>query len=851
MYSFTYREIFKKAIFANLSNPNNTMKSTLFCFILSTLSIVSLHAQQTNYIKVEKTTYSNIGQSYFKMGTATNPQGKTITLNSQSMLFDNKPVLPVMGEIHFARVPKNEWRKEILKMKAGGINIIATYIFWIHHEEIEGEFDWSGQRNLGEFVRLCKELDMPVVIRTGPWCHGEARNGGFPEWLVNSGIKLRDNNPQYMEKVQIWYSQIFEQVKGQLWKDGGTIIGMQIENEYRGRWEHLEALKKMAIEIGFDVPLYTRTGWPKLSTAPVFGEIIPLYGDYADGFWDRSLTEMPGDYGKSFIFRSFRNSTVIATEQLPKQSDKDNPDDIGYPYFTCELGGGMMTSYHRRVNINPMDVYSMALVRVGSGSNLPGYYMYHGGTNPEGKLTTLNEEQASNFTYHNDLPVKTYDFQAPLGEFGQINPHYHLLRRFHLFLQDFGSDLAQMPPYFPENAPTDFNDDSMLRWSVRSNGESGYIFVNNYHRLKTLSDKNNIQFTLDLPNEKLIFPKTPINIPANASFFIPFNMNIGASRLIYSTAQPICQLNDENGITVFFTQNANIPADFVFDAKNIQVKSAKVKNQKTDNKIYFNNINPSKDVAIQLQDKNGRKINIIVLDEATSLSLWKGEFAGKDRIFITNAELTYENNKLCLTEKTPTNLSPFISFYPSLFVSIYPSPEKLNYNGKVLYASKSGLFGYYKIEHPLIELPQISLQKVKEAGPLRTINMGKAKVAEMPHDPDFDQAAVWNISFTTDVDATRDIYLKIPYIGDVARVYLEDKLLTDNFYNGKVFEVGLKNMNPDVYKKGITVKILPLEKDAPIYLPQQAKPDFGDKASFISLPSVDVYEKYSVELIAE
>ncbi|MBP1663773.1 MAG: glycoside hydrolase family 35, partial [Bacteroidetes bacterium] len=186
-------------------------------------------------------------------------------------------------------------------------------------------------------------------------------------------------------------------------------------------------LKRMAVELGFDVPLYTRTGWPKLASPVPYGEIIPLYGDYADGFWDRSVAEMPGDYGKSFLFRSFRSSTVIATEQLPAQSENDASGDTGYPYFTCELGGGMMTSYHRRINIAPMDVYSMALVRVGSGSNLPGYYMYHGGNNPDGKNTTLNEEQACKYTNNNDLPVKSYDFQAPLGEFGQINPHYHLL----------------------------------------------------------------------------------------------------------------------------------------------------------------------------------------------------------------------------------------------------------------------------------------------------------------------------------------------------------------------------------------------------------------------------------------
>ena len=102
----------------------------------------------------------------------------------------------------------------------------------------------------------------------------------------------------------------------------------------------------------------------------------------------------------------------------------------------------MMSSYHRRVFIQPEDTESLALVKLGSGVNLLGFYMYHGGQNPEGKLTNLNETQATN--YWNDLPVKNYDFQAPIGEYGQEREHYHWLRLLGLFLQDFGPGLSGM-----------------------------------------------------------------------------------------------------------------------------------------------------------------------------------------------------------------------------------------------------------------------------------------------------------------------------------------------------------------------------------------------------------------------
>ena len=148
--------------------------------------------------------------------------------------------------------------------------------------------------------------------------------------------------------------------------------------------------------------------------------MLPLYGDYADGFWDKDIREGVGNYYKAFNFKGFRSSTAIGTDLLGKQEEKVNEGDDQYPYFTCELGGGMATAYHRRPFVYPEDAYSMALVKLGSGSNLLGYYMYHGGTNPEGRLHTLNECQTSPGTANNDLPVCTYDFQAPLGEFGQI-----------------------------------------------------------------------------------------------------------------------------------------------------------------------------------------------------------------------------------------------------------------------------------------------------------------------------------------------------------------------------------------------------------------------------------------------
>ena len=110
--------------------------------------------------------------------------GHEYAVNDRYMLRDGKPYLYRMGELHFSRVPKGDWETELLKMKAGGIDIVASYLFWNHHEEIEGEFVFEGDCDLRAFCALCRRLDMPFFLRIGPWAHGEARHGGFPDWLL-------------------------------------------------------------------------------------------------------------------------------------------------------------------------------------------------------------------------------------------------------------------------------------------------------------------------------------------------------------------------------------------------------------------------------------------------------------------------------------------------------------------------------------------------------------------------------------------------------------------------------------------------------------------------------------------
>ena len=641
-------------------------------------------------------------------------QNREVKWDGYSLIIDGKRVVPAMGEVHYSRIPVDEWEAEVRKMKEGGITIIATYVFWNHIEEQEGIFRWDGQRNLRHFIEICQQEGMPVVLRLGPFCHGEVRNGGIPDWMFSKGCKMRDENPVFLGYAERLYRQIFTQLQGLQWKDGGPVIAAQFDNEYRGRGEYLMALKQIAQKIGFDLPFYTRTGWPELATPVPFGEMLPLYGDYADGFWERSIDETAGNYYKAFNFKAFRSSTAIATEQLGEQKERLNKGDEQYPYFTCELGGGMMTAYHRRPYIYPEDAYSMAVVKLGSGSNLLGYYMYHGGTNPEGQ-TYLNETQRTIATNYNDLPVKTYDFQAPLNEFGQKNPHYYLLRKLHLFMQDWGEVLAPMEATFPCEQDIAKGDDRFLRWSYRAKDGSGFIFINNYERLQNLSAKKQVK--LEACGVKL----PEMTIPAGTICIFPVNID----GIKYATAQLVAKRDGK----VYLEQIKGVPTTMAIGNKVLKNLKAKGPNVPVYQNYY-----------LLTSEQAGR----LFLDE------------------MAHFDVAYE--------------APMI-------------------------------------------------KKVEEAGQLRTITIGVNKAAEEPTDADFEQAAVYTIDLPEVSGEGR--LLNIDYRGDVARLYADGKLIDDNFYNGRPFQYALWRLPKEC--KQLELRILPLQKDMPVYFPREADTTPGEQ----------------------
>ena len=496
-----------------------------------------------------------------------NPKGEEINVTSRYFTRNGKPWIGVMGEFHFSRYSRENWHRELAKMKAGGITIVSTYLFWIYHEEIEGKMDFGGDNDIRAFIEECKDVGLDVVIRIGPWAHGECRNGGFPDWLLKKDYKLRDNNEEYLAVVKKWYQSIYNEVKGLFYKDGGNIIAVQIENEFVDNAEHLAKLKEIAVECGFIAPIYTVTGWNSASGAKIpVDEVVPVFGGYCEAPWENHMNRLsPSPH---YFFNRMRNDSAIGTDLIAKtQSDGWQLPYERYPFATCELGGGIEVTHHRRPIIKPMDIYAVSLVKLGDGNNLVGYYMYHGGTNKIGELSTFNETKATG--YPNDYPILSYDFQAPLSEYGEVREQYGLLNMLHMFVNDFGEEFAPMIAVDSGNTVA-ADDTNSLRYGMRTNGKSGFVFVNHYQRLTELADIENAVISA----ENVEFP--PIDVKGEVSFFMPFNMKMGDSVLEYATAQPLCKCDD----TYFFAEIPNIKAEYKFSKGSANIVTVPFENAK-------------------------------------------------------------------------------------------------------------------------------------------------------------------------------------------------------------------------------------------------------------------------------
>ncbi len=691
--------------------------------------------------------------------------GEEISFTNYYMQKNGKPFFGVSGEFHFSRMSDTRWEEELIKMKMGGINIIATYVFWIHHEEEEGVFDFSGCRNLSKFITLCEKHGLYVILRVGPFDHGEVRNGGMPDWLYGKPFEARKLSEGFLYYTRRLYTQIAGQVAGMFFKDNGPIIGVQIDNEYMhstAPWEnttgisnewvfggdegedYMLTMKALAAECGLLPAFYTCTGWGGAITPD---SMLPLWGGYAFRPW--LFYSYKGEHPATdeYVYQDFHNNDVVTEYDFkPAYQPEERP------YACCEMGGGMMCSYYYRFQYPYKSVDAMANIKIASGCNFLGYYMFQGGSNPVGKSGIfMNEGQ---------VPKISYDYQAALGEFGQVRESYRRLKSIHYFTKSFGEKLCGLQTVMPQGASRiDPRDMETLRYSVRTDGRRGFLFVNNYQDHAQLPDRIQEEITLQLEGEELIF-SFGINCDENA--ILPFHFEMDGIELIQSTAQPITRIMPGGEITYVFFVPDGMSGEFIFE-EGVMINGA-------ENHIYRSADTEADCFTVE---KGEMKFRVLVISRNMANNMF---VISGDRLVFTDAALLEDEKGLRLETGNAVNR-----------VLTYPVEVFKNCNSvKECTDNKFSFFSEYAVETKEIKL-----------------EAEVARVAECRY----------TVSLPQDfMNGMKDARLQIDYSGDIGHAFINGRMINDNFCNGATWEIGLKDFAEELKDEMITIYITPLKE---------------------------------------
>ena len=237
----------------------------------------------------------------------------SFVIKKDNFVLNGKVTKIYSGEIHYPRVPHEYWKDRLLKIKATGFNTISTYAFWNVHEPKPGTWNFSGDNDVAEFIRLAKEVGLNVILRPGPYVCAEWDFGGLPPWLLKEpGLKIRCNDPAFMKATEKYLMRLGKELKGLQISAGGPIIMVQLENEYGAFGNdknYLQALKLLLRKAGFTVPLfsadnpehkmYINSELPDVKHVVNFGEIYNMLPDTAFNILSQHQTDFPemcGEY---------------------------------------------------------------------------------------------------------------------------------------------------------------------------------------------------------------------------------------------------------------------------------------------------------------------------------------------------------------------------------------------------------------------------------------------------------------------------------------------------------------------------------------------------------------------------
>lgn len=341
----------------------------------------------------------------------------TITMSAQkgtfeagkgTFLLNGKPFVVKAAEIHYPRIPREYWDHRIKMCKSLGMNTVCIYIFWNIHEQKEGEFDFTGNQDIAEFCRVAQKNGLYVIVRPGPYVCAEWEMGGLPWWLLKKkDIRLREQDPYFMERVGIFEEKVAEQLAPLTIENGGPIIMVQVENEYGSYGEdkaYVSAIRDIVRKN--------------------FGKNTTLFQcDWNSNFEKNGLDDM---------LWTMNFGTGANIDDQFRRLKQLRPDT---PLMCSEFWSGWFDKWGGKHETRPAKNMVAGLKEMLEKNISFSLYMTHGGTS-FGHWAGANSPGFA-------PDVTSYDYDAPINEYGQTTEKFWELRK---MLQTFSDKKLPNPP---------------------------------------------------------------------------------------------------------------------------------------------------------------------------------------------------------------------------------------------------------------------------------------------------------------------------------------------------------------------------------------------------------------------
>ena len=333
----------------------------------------------------------------------------TFTTGDKTFLLNGQPFVVKAAEVHYPRIPRPYWEHRIQMCKALGMNTLCLYVFWNIHEQREGQFDFTGNNDVAEFCRLAQKNGMYVIVRPGPYVCAEWEMGGLPWWLLKKkDIRLRERDPYFMERVKIFEEKVGEQLKPLTIQNGGPIIMIQVENEYGS--------------YGEDKPYVSEI---RDCLRGIYGKELSLFQcDWSSNFEKNGLDDLT--WTMNFGTGANINDQFRRLGELRPNA----------PKMCSEFWSGWFDKWGARHETRPAKDMVEGMDEMLSKCISFSLYMTHGGTS-FGHWAGANSPGFA-------PDVTSYDYDAPINEWGLATPKFWELRKMMEKYND-GKKMASVP----------------------------------------------------------------------------------------------------------------------------------------------------------------------------------------------------------------------------------------------------------------------------------------------------------------------------------------------------------------------------------------------------------------------